>query len=206
MQFAKRGVADPPCGESGKGLIMKIIRLMAGATAVAFAAPASASTVVESACVSVTDAAGCLFTGNINSNAGGPNGYLSAQNAYNAVRNPDITLNVIASTDDANFGDFGSFTGAGSASGTWTLAGYDVVYVAVKACRGFVLFAVSGSTGGWDTFDIPFNQNPHELSHLVFFGSLAAAVPEPSAWALMILGFGVAGAAMRQRKARVRFA
>ncbi len=35
----------------------------------------------------------------------------------------------------------------------------------------------------------------------------AGAVPEPSAWALMIAGFGMAGAAMRRRAtARVRFA
>lgn len=35
---------------------------------------------------------------------------------------------------------------------------------------------------------------------------LAAAVPEPSNWALLILGFGAAGVAMRRRKAAVRVA
>lgn len=34
----------------------------------------------------------------------------------------------------------------------------------------------------------------------------AAAVPEASTWALMILGFGVAGAAMRRRRTSVAFA
>ncbi|WP_293379098.1 PEPxxWA-CTERM sorting domain-containing protein [Phenylobacterium sp. SCN 70-31] len=29
---------------------------------------------------------------------------------------------------------------------------------------------------------------------------VAAAVPEPGAWALMILGFGAAGAALRRRR------
>ena len=32
------------------------------------------------------------------------------------------------------------------------------------------------------------------------------AVPEPSAWALMILGFGCVGAAMRRRRVRIAFA
>jgi hypothetical protein len=36
--------------------------------------------------------------------------------------------------------------------------------------------------------------------------SLAAAVPEPASWALMILGFGAAGAALRTGRRRVAFA
>lgn len=31
------------------------------------------------------------------------------------------------------------------------------------------------------------------------FSLLGAAVPEPSTWAMMIVGFGMAGAAMRRR-------
>lgn len=38
----------------------------------------------------------------------------------------------------------------------------------------------------------------------VSIATIAGVVPEPSAWALMILGFGVAGAAMRRRR-KVRF-
>jgi hypothetical protein len=34
----------------------------------------------------------------------------------------------------------------------------------------------------------------------------AAAVPEPATWAMMIMGFGLVGAAMRRRTATVRFA
>ena len=41
-----------------------------------------------------------------------------------------------------------------------------------------------------------------------FSGSLTAlqAVPEPATWAMMVLGFGAMGAALRRRRARVRFA
>ena len=188
---------------------MKNKSLLAAAAFGALAAmPASASTVVTGSCVSVTDSAGCLFNGNINGNTNPANGnsYLSAQNAYNAIRTPNIALTFIASSDDSDFGNFGSITGAGTANGTWTLAGYSIEYLAVKASNKFVLYKVSGSTGSWDTYDIPYRNNPHNLSHLTFFGAADGGVPEPSAWALMILGFGFAGVAMRRRKAAVTFA
>lgn len=183
---------------------------LGAAIATLAASPAAASTIVAANCISVADAAGCLFQGNINGNPNGANGYLTAQNQYNALRDPDITLNFLAASDAANFGDFGSLTGGGSTSGTWTLNGYNIEYIAVKAGTHFALYQVGGSTGSWDTFDLPGIPNgpnqgkPQNLSHILFFGSVA--VPEPSAWALMILGFGAAGAAMRRRKLAVRFA
>jgi hypothetical protein len=36
--------------------------------------------------------------------------------------------------------------------------------------------------------------------------AFSAAVPEPSTWAMLILGFGALGASLRQRKARLAFA
>ncbi|NNM78035.1 PEPxxWA-CTERM sorting domain-containing protein [Sphingomonas sp. ID1715] len=38
----------------------------------------------------------------------------------------------------------------------------------------------------------------------VLYGSGAAAVPEPASWAMMIAGFGIAGATARSRRARAR--
>ncbi len=184
---------------------------MAGAAslvALALSAPASASSVVGTDCISVAHADGCLFSGNINGNTNpaNANSYLNAQNAYNTYNNsvvtaqPDITLNWITKTDDANFGTFGSITGStGTSSGTWSLPGWTVDYIAVKASNGFVLYqlAAPGSSGSWDTFDIPFNQNPHNMSHIAFFGQ---PVPEPAQWAMMIGGFGLVGGVMRRRK------
>lgn len=43
------------------------------------------------------------------------------------------------------------------------------------------------------------------LSSLSFEGTLVPAVPEPATWALMILGFGIVGSALRRRRAQVRF-
>ena len=188
---------------------MKYIGLVGlAALGAAWSAPASATSVINGACVSVSHVNGCRFETNINTNTNGNNNYLLAQAAYNALPIDDIFLNpIVGSTDTGNIGSFGTTTGFGTSSGTWSLPGYDVRYIAVKASQFFVLYEVSGSSGNWHTNDIPFRNNPHAISHLVFFGDLAAAVPEPGTWALMILGFGVAGAAIRQqRKARVRFA
>ena len=54
-----------------------------------------------------------------------------------------------------------------------------------------VRFYSNGATIGWDNFE---------------FGDLAAVVPEPASWALMIAGFGLAGAAARRRRVTVAIA
>lgn len=57
--------------------------------------------------------------------------------------------------------------------------------------------ATSGLGGGGD----------RQMRIFAVFGAGAGAVPEPSAWALMILGFGLVGAGMRRRGAvSVRYA
>ncbi len=183
------------------------------------AAPASAVAtinVVAGNCVSVTDAKGCLFTGNAAPQTAAD--IPLAYNAYNDVQlsaGPDIMLDYLYKSDDNGF----TGTVTGTTSGTW--ATLDAVsYVAVKAANYFVLYklAAPAKSGSWSTFDIPFNRNPHGLSHLTFFsapggtdvnegggdtgggGSDVGAVPEPASWALMIAGFGMIGTAMRRRK------
>lgn len=165
---------------------------------------AQAGPIVTANCNSVASPAGCLFQGNINSNANpmNANGYKNAEALYNTFNNshpsanPDITLNYLFDTSTTS----GLITGVGGSSGTWSLPGYQVDYFAVKAGPYFVLYQIAAAaSGSWDTFDIPYNNNPRELSHIVFFGR-EAAVPEPAAWGMLIGGFGLAGAAMRHRK------
>lgn len=53
---------------------------------------------------------------------------------------------------------------------------------------------------------VPFQdgiEQPYELTYLNYYGGSVsfAYVPEPAAWALMITGFGLAGAALRRRRA-----
>ncbi|MBC9031423.1 PEP-CTERM sorting domain-containing protein [Sphingomonas sp. JC676] len=171
-----------------------------------FPLAAQAGPIVAASCNSVASPAGCLFQGNINSNPNpaNVNGYKNAEALYNLFNDthpsagPDITLNYLFDTDTTA----GLITGVGSAAGTWSIPGYYVNFFAVKAGPSFVLYKIAQATSGtWDTFDIPHGANPRELSHIVFFGG---AVPEPAAWGMMIGGFGLAGAAVRRRKAKVQ--
>ena len=181
--------------------------LVAGVALTAFSAPVSAATtVVNGKCVSVTDTHGCLFSGNINEQASGNNSYGDAQAAYNLYNNthptanPDITLTYLAKSD---LGSFPGIVTGGSSSGTWSLSGYLVNFIAVKAGSNFVLYqlATPASSGNWSTVDL----DGKDLSHLEFFGTVAA-IPEPASWALMIGGLGIVGASMRRRKTAVSFA
>lgn len=148
----------------------------------------------------------CVFSGNINASASGNASYLLTEAAYNPLSFADIDLNPILSTGNG-VGANGAFNPGSTTSGTWNLAGYNVDFIAIKGGNSFALYRTTGSSGTWSTSAlVNGGGNTPGLSHLVFFGTLAAAVPEPSTWALMILGFGVAGASMRQRKARVLFA
>ncbi|OAN60145.1 PEPxxWA-CTERM sorting domain-containing protein [Sphingomonas sp. TDK1] len=195
---------------------MKLKAILAGAAIMAAAAPslANASVVVVGKCSSVSSSSGCLFLGNINGSQNGlnPNSYKFAQGVYNLYNNfvpsaqPNIKLNYLFDTDTTS----GLITGAGKTSGTWSTPGYVIDYMAVKAGSYFSLYKVADlSSGSWSTMDIPHGKNLKDLSHIVFFGSQAVAgVPEPATWGMMIAGVGMAGGALRRRRARqqVRFA
>lgn len=59
---------------------------------------------------------------------------------------------------------------------------------------------VNGLLGGRAYFNIHTNLNPGGEIR----GQLAGAVPEPSTWAMMLLGFGAVGCSMRRRKIKVQ--
>lgn len=190
---------------------MKITVLSAVAATIALCAlsvPATAATsVVDGKCVSVKDAHGCLFSGNINDQATGNNSYGDAQAAYNFYNDthpsaaPDISLSYLAKSDLGSF--TGTVIGLGTNAGTWNLAGFLVNFVAVKAGNQFVIYelAAPASSGSWSTADL----GGKNLSHLEFFGT-TAPVPEPATWAMLIAGMGIVGASMRRRPTAASFA
>jgi hypothetical protein len=66
---------------------------------------------------------------------------------------------------------------------------------------------------GWRTHDVGFAGTARSIvfnSPLTEFWiddlQIGTAVPEPSSWAMLILGFGVAGGALRRRKRLVAIA
>lgn len=171
-------------------------------------APATASQIVSGSCTSISASSGCLFKGNINSNDNGKaNSYLTAQDLCKGSVSADssISLNLIGSSDDAGFSSIGSITGVGTSAGTWNLDGYFVDFIAVKASNAFVLYQLDtpASSGSWNTSDIPFRNNAPVLSHIMFFGDVVTAVPEPGTWALMLVGFGFVGSTMRRKNAKM---
>jgi PEP-CTERM motif len=189
------------------------LRTMSAITAsFLIALPAHASTVVSEACISVANTAGCKFSGNINGNTDPliDHSFKNAEAAYNLFNNthptanPDISLNFLG---DTNAGFPGTFTGAGTTSGTWNLSGYLVDFFSVKAGNDFILYklAVPTSAGSWSTAGLTNRQGQRQdLSHLSFFGT-QSAVPEPATWAMMMLGFGLIGGAMRRRSFRLNY-
>jgi len=65
---------------------------------------------------------------------------------------------------------------------------------------------------GTDPFDTYYPENyngaqyTYSFSAPTFSAATAAPTPEPATWALMVGGFGLAGAAMRRKRVVVRFA
>lgn len=173
-----------------------LLTITVGLAAVSLSAEAGAVTLSATKCNSVSDPAGCLFeNGNI-ANAGNVS---AAQNVYNAAKNPDITLNLLFESGSPFPGTI-TFDDASQTSGTWSLPGYLVDFLAVKAGNDFVLYQLASpaSSGTWTTANLVNNRGiRRQLSHLTFFG--AQAVPEPASWAMMLGGFGLLGAATRRR-------
>jgi hypothetical protein len=172
------------------------VLLILAASVASVAIPCSAVTVVNGSCASISDAHGCLFSGSITSaTTADTNAKFNLYNDANPGAGANIALQYLFKSDDVGFAGMVS----NKTSGTWSLPGYHIRYVAVSAGSNFALYRLPGqfSSGVWSTTDIPHGANLREVRDVVFFG---AAVPEPASWAMIIAGFGLAGTAIRRQR------
>jgi hypothetical protein len=87
-----------------------------------------------------------------------------------------------------------ALTAIGTNPDTTGYGGPDASFIALNADNGTVVFNNGGiSAGGTDVFSL---ENPISLNTLV----ISNGVPEPSTWAMMILGFLGLGFMARRRK------
>lgn len=202
-----------------KGGTEEVRKRLPGLAAVIAAAlimgAAQVSPVVGGSCIA--DPRGCESSSNINSGAhdGGGNGYINgedAHNLYNATHpspDSDIGLTLLGDADGANFNTvgIGSFSGAWTMNGVGSLLGFDVTLSAANTDFQFRPneFNSPMSTGTWNTFDLPVGGDSDAPSQLLFGSDVGIAgspggAPEPTTWAMLIVGLIGLGTALRRRR------
>jgi hypothetical protein len=143
--------------------------------------------------------------------------YIAAVLGYGAGNN--FFIKVQSNSNSGSFDRYGFYTGNNgggffaSLSNSFQSAHVDVSYVGTIAT-----LTITPNVGSVQTYTNDYGFTPGGTGiGLGFYGQaladnfadgvIAEAVPEPASWALMIAGFGLAGAAMRRRrKVSVHFA
>lgn len=93
----------------------------------------------------------------------------------------------------------GTLTGMASPSGTIGLTNLDLTYTILTGTGAFT--GATGSFGGIATADARGRTPTSPLFTLNFTGGIEApALPEPATWAMMLIGFGGIGLALRRRR------
>lgn len=75
---------------------------------------------------------------------------------------------------------------------TTVTSGPSALFFGSTAQNPFTIFTIQGLTGGAGLYPT--------IDNLTFGAAAVAAAPEPASWAMMIGGFGAAGAALRRRR------
>lgn len=206
-------------------LTKKLVCLAASIVAVATATSASAATKIYTDQAAFNAASTATQT-NFNFNLGsytGQSGGSYTQNGLTFASSPSTILFEIPANQIVHPVDFlsyqGGFAGTGTISGPYSAIG--LTYASYTGQPTSVTFSGSDFTSH---LELPNNQNgdatgffgaisdgqlgPISLSYstnafdIVNFSvgqSVTAAVPEPTTWALMLVGFGLIGFAIRKR-------
>lgn len=181
---------------------MNSMRLLALVGCVALAAPSFAQTFSNNWSF-VDDATGQTVSGIVSGLHNGTG--LSAQ---------ELTFTVTQSPFADLLGDYTLDQGAVYAADQYSavdgvVTWLDVFYMNADSTTSLWL----GTSGFLQGTNYPYltngGANVQSFSVGATFSAVSQAdgnVPEPASWALMVAGFGLAGAAMRRRRTRVRFA
>ncbi len=184
-----------------------VLKIAAATAALAFTMPASAA-VVACSTGPVIDLVndGCTASGN--------DDLASVEAAFAAATGVNVStleLSLYGKSDAANAGSLFTFPPDGDPHNDFTtdwtvIDGTLIKYVTIKASNSFKLYELPGagaSSSGlldFSTLGIPYKNNPHDISHLSFWTVPTTPVPEPATWAMMMIGFGAIGGALRRRQ------
>lgn len=187
----------------------RVLTLLAAATvAVAAPATASAATVIggfSAGLVNVKSNTPAIAAGSTFSNGGsavlGSSGDLSSIGLFTGFFTSSVTATSGAAvTFNAVFGSFAGKV-ASVATGT--------NYVTIYTLGDFTPAAASGYDQGKASIAFTFNQAGgagSDISGSFSFASPPSPIPEPATWGMMIAGAGLAGAAVRRRRASTKVA
>ncbi len=182
-----------------------LLTIAAASAAFAFAMPASA------AVIPCTSGPGIDLTVDQCVWSPGPPGndfQSSVETAIWEATGANVSLTLFGKSDDNPelFSFSPSADPEGLMSTDWTvLDGTLIKYVTIKAANEFKVYelAGAGASSGTDFSTVglltPNKKNQPGISHLSFWTVPSGAVPEPATWALMLIGFGALGWAMRRR-------
>ena len=185
---------------------MKALLFLAGA-ALAAASPAAAQELVTNGSFESGNFSGFTQTGNTgHTGIAAFNVTAGAHSAYfGAVGSPGGISQSLATTAGQDYRiSFDLLNQGGTPSFYQILFGTNVLFTATNpASFGFTNFSTTATaTGASTTLAFSFRNDP-AFFYLdnISVTAIRAAVPEPATWAMMLIGFGAIGAAMRRRVA-----
>jgi hypothetical protein len=128
--------------------------------------------------------------------------YETSGNLSRGVQGGLNTLTFVGGGSVTNYGTIGYYIFA-YLPGNWTTPGTstgDYIFNGVGADFSTPTFTYSGGVTTVESFATAYNSNNGDVTNLSFTLFGGPAVPEPATWAMLILGLGAVGVAVRQRK------